>query len=368
MTIKSTAIKGAIALAAIGALLAPAAAAQAAKPAPKPLATAPVVRIGYFANLTHAPALVARQEKLFEKYLPGAKLEFSLFTVGTTEIEALKGGALDIAYVGPGPAVSGYVTTQGTLLNIIAGATTGGAKFVVKPSLIANEGAPTAAEIAALAGKTIADPGLGGTQDIALRSYLKANNLFKSGQPAANVTPLANADTLTLFKQGKIDGAWVPEPWATRLIQEGSAKTFVDEKSLWPQGKFATTVVVASQAFQKKYPGSVQGVLQANEDAISFLKDPANKNDAINDVQAELLAGTGKKLSDTVLAIAWPALKYNSDPAVGSVQKNFAAAVDLGQLPGAKLSNLKGVFNFKLLNAIRAKTNQGAVAIPANLK
>jgi NitT/TauT family transport system substrate-binding protein len=368
MSIKSTAFKSAITLAAIGALLTPAAAnAASAKPA-APLATAPTVRIGYFANLTHAPALIARQEKLFEKYLPGAKLEFSLFTVGTTEIEALKGGALDIAYVGPGPAVSGYVTTQGTLLNIIAGATTGGAKFVVKPSLIATEGAPTAAEISALAGKTIADPGLGGTQDIALRSYLKAKGLYSNGQPTANVTPLANADTLTLFKQGKIDGAWVPEPWATRLIQEGAAKTFVDEKNLWPQGKFATTVVVASQAFEKKFPGSVQGVLQANEDAISFLKDPANKNDAINDVQAELLAGTGKKLSDTVLAIAWPGLKYNSDPAVGSVQTNFANSVGLGQLPGAKLSDLKGIFNFKLLNTIRAKTGQGAVIIPANLK
>jgi NitT/TauT family transport system substrate-binding protein len=368
MSIKSNAFKSAIALAAIGALLTPAAAnAASAKPA-APLATAPTVRIGYFANLTHAPALIARQEKLFEKYLPGANLQFTLFTVGTTEIEALKGGALDIAYVGPGPAVSGYVTTQGTLLNVIAGATTGGAKFVVKPSLIASEGNPSAAEIAALAGKTIADPGLGGTQDIALRSYLKAKGLYSNGQPTVNVTPLANADTLTLFKQGKIDGAWVPEPWATRLIQEGAAKTFVDEKTLWPQGNFATTVVVASQAFEKKYPGSVQGVLQANEDAISFLKDPANKNDAINDVQAELLAGTGKKLSDTVLAIAWPSLKYNSDPAVGSVQKNFANSVALGQLPGAKLNDLKGIFNFKLLNTIRAKTGQGAVLIPANLK
>lgn len=339
-----------------------------AQAAAKPLALAPVVRIGYFANLTHAPALIAHQQKLFEKNLPGAKIEYSLFTVGTTEIEALKGGALDIAYVGPGPAANGYVTTQGSLLNIVGGSTNGGARFIVKPGLIATEGNPTAAEIAGLAGKNIADPGLGGTQDIALRSYLSNNRLYKNGQSSVNITPLANADTLTLFKQGKIDGAWLPEPWATRLIQEGLGKVFVDEKTLWPNGKFATTEIVASKSFLKKFPGSVRGVLQANEQAVSFLKVPANQNEAINEVQDELLAGTGKKLSDTVLAIAWHSLSFDSDPITASVKQNFTEAVQLGQIPGAKLSDLKGIFNLTLLNSVRAKADEGAISVPANLK
>ncbi|MEY4411448.1 MAG: hypothetical protein RLZ69_1022, partial [Actinomycetota bacterium] len=154
-------------------------------------ATAPTVRIGYFANLTHAPALIARQQKLFEKYLgAGTKVQYTYFTVGTAEIEALKGGAIDIGYVGPSPAISGYTTTRGTVLNIVSGATSGGAVFVVKPGLIKTEGEPTKAEIAALAKKNIADPGLGGTQDVALRTYLVKNGLYSGGRSAVNIVPL----------------------------------------------------------------------------------------------------------------------------------------------------------------------------------
>mgnify|MGYP000034046259 CR=1 FL=1 len=338
------------------------------KAAAKPSATAKVVRIGYFGNLTHAPALIARQQQLFEKYLPGAKLEYTYFTVGTAEIEALKGGALDIGYVGPGPAINGYVTTQGQLLNIISGATYGGARFVVKPGLIATEGSPTKAEIAALAGKTIADPGVGGTQDIALKSYLKTNGLFANGQSKVNVSGLANADTLTLFQQGKLDGAWVPEPWATRLIQEGRGKTFVNEADLWPNRKFATTVVVATKAFEKKYPGSVRGFLQANEDAIAFLRDQSKSADAIDQIQAELLASTGKKLTPAVIQSALPGLTFNSDPIISSVKQNFTDSVALGFLPGAQASDIKGIFNVGILNSVRASKNFSPIQVSANLK
>jgi len=338
------------------------------KPTTAPAATAQVVRIGYFGNLTHAPALVARQQKLFEKYLPGAKLEFTYFTVGTAEIEALKGGALDIGYVGPGPAINGYVTTQGNLLNIISGATYGGAKFVVKPSLIATEGSPTSAEIAALAGKNIADPGVGGTQDIALKSYLRDNKLFSNGQSKVNISGIANADTLALFQQGKLDGAWVPEPWATRLIQEARAKVFVDEADLWPNRKFATTVIVATKDFQKKYPGSVRGFLQANEDATAFLRDQSKLNDAIDQIQAELLASTGKKLSPSVIQAAFTGLTFNSDPIIPSVKQNFTDSVALGFLPGATNNALKGIFNVGILNSVRAAKSLNPIQVPANLK
>ncbi|MEN9715252.1 MAG: hypothetical protein RJA35_719 [Actinomycetota bacterium] len=341
---------------------------SASQAAPKAAATAPVVRIGYFGNLTHAPALIARQQKLFEKYLPGSKIQYTYFTVGTAEIEALKGGALDFGYIGPGPAISGYVTTQGSLLNIVAGATYGGARFVVKPNLIANEGSPTKAEIAALAGKTIADPGVGGTQDIALKNYLKDNGLGANNQYKVNITGLANADTLTAFLKGSIDGAWVPEPWATRLIQEGHAKTFVDENDLWANGKYATTLVVASKAFEKQYPAAVQGLVQANEDAVNYLRDASNKPDAINLVQNELVASTGKKLAPQVISYAWDSLKFSDDPIIPSVVANFNESVEQGILPGAKLKNIKGIFNLTFVNKVRKAQTFNLIQVPANLK
>jgi NitT/TauT family transport system substrate-binding protein len=333
-------------------------------------ATAPTVRIGYFANLTHGPALIARQQKLFEKYLgAGTKVEYTYFTVGTAEIEALKGGAIDIGFVGPSPAISGYTTTHGTALNIISGATSGGAVFVVKPGLIKTEGSPTKGEIAALAKKNIADPGLGGTQDVALRTYLVKNGLYSGGRSAVNILPLANADTLTQFKLGKIDGAWVPEPWASRLVQEAGAKVFVNEKSLWAGGQFPTTVVFAGKKFLSQYPGSVQAVLQANNAAIKFLNDPATRQAAIDQVQAELLAGTGKKLADSVIASAWDNLSFTADPIAPAVLKGFQSALYLKLLPtNTKTTDLKGLFNLNLLNGLLKTDGKSLITVPAEFK
>lgn len=334
------------------------------------LASSKTIRIGYFANLTHGTAAIARQQKLFEKYLgAGVNVQYTYFTVGTAEIEALKGGAIDIGFVGPSPAISGYTTTRGQLLNIVSGATTGGAVFVVKPGLISKEGSPTKAEIAALTGKNLADPGLGGTQDVALRKYLLDNGLYPNGTPKANIIPLANADTLTQFKLGKIDGAWVPEPWATRLVQEGGAKVFLNEASLWKNGQFPTTVVVARKQFLSQYPGSVQAVLKANLDAIKFLSNKANRTDAINQIQDELLAGTGKKLTDAGIGAAFDNVQFSADPIASSAVSSFESAVYLKLLPtGSKVSQLKGLFNLKLLNALLVAQGSPAISVPSEVK
>ncbi|MDE2409966.1 MAG: ABC transporter substrate-binding protein [Actinomycetales bacterium] len=334
------------------------------------LASSKTVRIGYFANLTHGTAAIARQQKLFEKYLgAGVNVQYTYFTVGTAEIEAIKGGAIDIGFVGPSPAISGYTTTHGQLLNIVSGATTGGAVFVVKPGLISKEGAPTKAEISALAGKNLADPGLGGTQDVALRKYLLDNGLYPNGTPKANIIPLANADTLTQFKLGKIDGAWVPEPWATRLVQEGGAKVFINEASLWKNGQFPTTVVVARKQFLSQYPGSVQAVLKANLDAIKFLSNKANRTDAINQIQAELLAGTGKKLTDAGIGAAFDNVQFSADPIASSAVSSFESAAYLKLLPtGSKVAQLKGLFNLKLLNALLVAQGSPAISVPSEVK
>lgn len=333
-----------------------------------PKATAETVRIGYFANLTHAPALVARQQQLFEKYLGETKVEFTVFSAGPAAIEAFKGGALDLAYIGPNPAIAGYVTTNGSLLNVVSGATSGGAKFVVKPELIASEGQPTEAEIAALNGKIIADPQLGGTQDVALRTFLTENNLtVDGGSPDVAITPLANADTLAQFKLGAIDGAWVPEPWATRLILEGGAKVFIDEKDLWEDGKFVTTNIVASQKFLNNYPATVLAVLRANLEAVEFLNDSANLAAAKQLVQSELVAQTGKALPAEVIDAAWLNLQFTVDPLATTLQENFSDALALNQIR-ADATALRGIYELTPLNALLTELGKSIFEVPADLR
>src|SRR6266700_7762752 len=175
------------------------------------------VHLGYFPNITHAAALVGVARGTFKQALgSNATLDIKTFNAGPALIEALFAGDMDIGYVGPSPAINGYVKSHGQALRIIAGAASGGALFIVRPGANINSAKD-------LANKKLADPQLGGTQDVSLRYYLQQNGL-KTVDKGGNVQiiPTDNPTILTLFKQGKIDGAWVPEPWATRLIVEGN--------------------------------------------------------------------------------------------------------------------------------------------------
>jgi NitT/TauT family transport system substrate-binding protein len=329
------------------------ASAHAATPSPTPaptaaalpkLATAPVVRIGFFANVTHAPALVAQQLRLFDTFLgkDGTQVQYVLFNAGPAAIEAMKGGAIDMAYVGPNPTVSGYTSTGGTLLRVVSGVTSGGAQLVVKPSI----NAP-----ADLKGKTLATPQLGNTQDVALRSWLKAHGLKTSttGTADVTITPTDNATTLALFKKGSIDGAWLPEPWASRMVIEGGAKVLVDEKDLWPNGQFVTTNLVASQQFLNQYPGTVRAVIQANNSAIKYIAANVDKSKAV--VQQQITQWTGKPLPDAVITRSWGNLRFTWDPLPATLAKSADDAVSAGLLT-LGTNKLQGIYDLRLLNQV----------------
>lgn len=348
------------ALTAVSVALLPVAAQAAPTPTPKPsastapkLATAPVVRIGFFANVTHAPALVAQQLSLFEKYLApqGTKIEYTLFNAGPAQIEAMKGGAIDIGYIGPNPSVAGYTSTQGSLLRVISGATSGGAQLVVRPGINS---------VADLKGKKIATPQLGGTQDVALRSFLKDKGLsFNSaGGGDVAIVPTDNATTLSLFKRGDVDGGWLPEPWASRLVLEAGAKVLVDEKDTWPKGQFVTTNIIASQKFLTQYPGTVRSVLQANTSAIKWIaKNILPAKDA---VQLQIKKWTGSQLSDAVITRSWGNLQFTWDPLPATLKKSADDAVNAGLLtlnPGA----LNGIYDLRLQNSVLAQAKARAL-------
>lgn len=298
------------------------------------------VRLGYFPNVTHAPALVGLQQGLFSKELDGlgAKLETKSFNAGPEATEALFADALDITYIGPNPSVNAFQKSNGEAVRIVAGSTSGGAKFVVKPDI------NSAAD---LKGKTIASPQLGGTQDIALRHWLKDQGLTTdtSGGGDVSIKPQANADTLTTFKAGDIQGAWVPAPWDTRLVEEGGGKVLVDEKDLWPNGQFATTVILVRSQFLKDHPAAVAAVLRAHLASLdSIQKDPTAAQKSAND---EIEKATGKRVGDALIAASWTNLQFVDDPLAATVKKSAEDAVGLGL---SKPIDLGPLFSLDLLN------------------
>ena len=328
---------------ALASLSATAGTAATPKPTLPKLKTASVVRVGFFANVTHGTALIAQEKKFFEKYLKGTKIEYTAFNAGPAVIEAMKGGSIDVSFIGPNPAVAGYVSTRGSLLKIVAGSTTGGAQFITKQSI---------QTVADLRGKTFATPQLGNTQDVALRAYLKSKGYAVSilGGGDVNIAPTANASTLDLFKAGTIDGAWVPEPWASRLVLEANGRVFLDEKSLWPGRKFVTTNLIAKSDFLKKYPGTVRAIIQGAQEAGNWAS--ANKQAAKDAVQAQLLKWSGKKLSDEAINRAWGNLKFTLDPVAKQLAQSVDEAVDAGTLTNVGSRGIAGIYDLRLLNQI----------------
>jgi NitT/TauT family transport system substrate-binding protein len=315
---------------------------------------APVIRIGYFANVTHAPALYAKENKIFEAALAGTgtKIEWITFNAGPSAIEAFKGKALDLTYIGPNPSIAGFASTKGTLIRIIAGSTANGAQLIVKPSIN---------KVADFAGKKIASPQLGNTQDVALRSWLASQNYKTTITGGGDVTviPTENAQSLTLFQKGDIDGAWVPEPWASRLVLEAGGKVFLDEKDLWPKKQFLTTQVVAATDFLEKYPKTVEAILKGHLQSVTEIKkSPAAAQDA---VQSQIVAATGKRLSDAVIARAWSNLIFTYDPLIPTLVQSSKDAVATGLLTNLGSRGLIGIYDLRILNKLLVASKQKRV-------
>ncbi len=309
------------------------------------------LRLGYFPNLTHASALVGVKKGFFASALgSGVTIETHTFNAGGDAVTAILSGSIDATFVGPNPTTNAFVQSHGEAIRVIAGATSGGALLVVKPSITSP---------AQLKGKRIADPQLGGTQDVALRWYLKDQG-FKTdtaGGGDVNVLPQDNAQTLTAFKQGQIDGAWVPEPWASRLVVEGGGKVLVDERDLWPSGQFVTTNLIVSKQFLDAHPKRTKALLEGLYQATQYINaNPTDAQAVTNDAVAEI---TGKKLATGVVSAAWPHMSFTLDPLAPTLKASADHAHSLGLLVSV---NLNGLYDLALLNQVLAVHGQPAVS------
>ncbi|MCY0961095.1 aliphatic sulfonate ABC transporter substrate-binding protein [Streptomyces sp. H27-H5] len=303
--------------------------------------SAPEVRIGYFPNLTHATALVGIQEGLIAKELGATTLKPQTFNAGPSEIEALNGGSLDIGFVGPSPSINGYVKSKSTNLRIISGSASGGVKLVVNPDKIKT--------LDDLKGKKIATPQKGNTQDVAFLNWIgtKGWNVDpESGKGDVSVVRTDNKVTPDAYKQGSIDGAWVPEPTASKLVSEG-AKVLLDETELWPDKKFVITHVIVSQKFLKEHPDVVEAVLSGTVKTNDWIN--ANPDKAKASANAALKTLGGKALDPKVIDPAWPGILVTDDPLASTLktESDWAVKAKLIQEP-----DLNGIYNLKILNKV----------------
>jgi NitT/TauT family transport system substrate-binding protein len=303
-----------------------------------------VIRVGYFPNITHAQALVGRAGGQFEKALgPGVQIEWKAFNAGPSAIEALFANAIDLTYVGPNPTVTGYVRSQGDAVRVIAGAASGGASLVVRQGA----GIERAADFH---GKKVATPQQGNTQDVALRSWLRANGLKpreKGGD--VQVLPITNADQFTLFLKGQLDAAWAPEPWAARLVHEAGGRIFLDERDLWPNHEFVITDLIVHPKFLKEHPDAVKNFLRAHVELTDWItKNSAQAKQIMNQ---QLQKETGKPLAADVLDDAFSRMAVTYDPLRSSLAKSTQQAFDEGFL-GRTPPDLSGLYDLTLLNEV----------------
>ncbi|MEV5320205.1 aliphatic sulfonate ABC transporter substrate-binding protein [Streptomyces sp. NPDC052687] len=308
------------------------------------------VRIGYFPNLTHATALVGREQGFFQKELGGTEAKYATFNAGPSEIEALNSKSIDIGWIGPSPAINGYTKSGGKNLRIIGGSASGGVKLVVNPEKIKS--------VKDVKGKKIATPQLGNTQDVAFLNWIAEQGWTvdaQSGKGDVSVVRTDNKVTPDAYKSGSVDGAWVPEPTASKLVSEG-AKVLLDESDLWPDKKFVITNIIVRQDFLKEHPDVVEAVLRGAVKSNEWIN--ANPDQAKAAANEALKQESGKALPAEVIDPAWKSIAFLNDPLAATLDTQAAHAVKAGLL---EQPDLKGIYDLTLLNKVLKAEGEATV-------
>ena len=294
------------------------------------------IRVAFFPNVGHVVPIVGLETGIFADGLGNQILiEPKIFDSGPQVIEAMFANSVDIAYVGPGPAINGFLKSEKHDVKILAGAASGGASFVIHPDSTINSAED-------LSGKRIAAPQIGNTQDISLRHYLSQNELIPAEKGGSVVVlNIQNPDIYTLFVKGEIDGAWVPEPWAARLVQELGGKRLFFEEELWPDKQFASALLIGRTTYIEKNPKIIQSWIDSNNKTVTWINANPKETELIfNQFMKKTL---GKSLPENILSESLANIKITSDPIEESISIFAERANSLGYL-GRHGYDLDGIF------------------------
>ncbi|SEA28513.1 MULTISPECIES: ABC transporter substrate-binding protein [unclassified Mycobacterium] len=332
-------------LLALGAAITAIAAMAGCSSSTKSASSSPVpLRLGYLTRVTHAPALIGVNDGLFAKQL-GSDVTFAAqpFSTGTEEITALLSGHLDAAYVGPNPAFNAWQKSNGKAIKIISGAASGGTSFVVQPGITSAQG---------LRGKTVADPALGGNQDVSLRDWLAKNGLKTDTQGGGDVSVKPTNPESAIVQQfvsKQIAGALDSAPFDVQMIKAGGVRLWSDPNTI--------TVLVVRQDFLAAHPDAVAGLLRGQVQAND--KIGADPTAAAQSANAALAKTLGKGLDPEVLAESFKETTFTNDPGIASLRDQVGKAVAVGLLQPL---NIDGLFDPAPLNAVLAASGKPAVA------
>lgn len=305
--------------------------------------------LGYFPNVTHAPALVGVENGIFEEALGGIRLDTRTFNGGPDAVNALFSGEIDAAYLGPSPAVNGWYQSEGEALRIVAGAATRGTGLVVDEEI---------REVADLRGARLATPQLGGTQDVALRWFVREQgwDADTAGGGDVSILPQTNHEAVNAFAAGEIDGAWLPEPYLGRLLEKEGAHQLVDEADRWPGGHFVTTHLVVGADLLEERPEAVEALLRGHIEAVDLLgADPGAARRAVSD---HLEALTGSAVDPVLTGAALDNVTFTVDPAADSLRTGAERAAALGLLDPVDLT---GIYALDPLNSLLAEDGRERV-------
>lgn len=311
------------------------------------------IRVGAFPNITHAQAMVGKANGFFDKAMgPQVKVQWTSFNAGPAAIEALFAGVIDMTYVGPNPAINGYVRSNGDALRVVAGAASGGASLIVRNDAGINNAQD-------FHGKRVASPQFGNTQDVALRNWLKKNGLKTNDKGGdVQIVPMANPDQLTLFLRKDLDAAWAPEPWATRLIHEGNGRQFVDERTLWPNGQFVIGLLIVNTKFLNAHPDLVKNWIRANVDLTDWIN--GHQSEAKKLLNEQIQRETGKALSSQILDEAFSRMQVTYDPLHDALNTAAQQAFEDGFL-GRQMPDLSHLYDLTILNQVLSEKKRKAI-------
>jgi len=307
------------------------------------------IRVAFFPSIVHAVPIVGMETQTFADNLDDdLDIEVKIFDSGPQVIESLFSNSIDIAYVGPGPVINGFLKSDGNDLKILAGAASGGASFVIQK----NSGLEL---IENYSGKRVAAPQISNTQDVSLRHYLAENGL-KPAEKGGDVFVLniANPDIYTLFAKGDIDGAWVPEPWATMLVEDLDGIRLFDENEFWPENKFSSVLLIGRSDYIEKNPEIIKKWINANEETVQWINNhPVESKKLYNEF---LKSYMGRTLPENIVEKSFSNIIITSEPLKNSVYTFAERADALGYL-GRDGYTLDGIFYYENISVTSNEEN-----------
>ena len=294
------------------------------------------IRVAFFPSVVHAVPIIGIENQTFANNLDGdLDIQVKIFDSGPQVIESIFSNSVDIAYVGPGPVINGFLKSDGNDLKILAGAASGGASFVIQK----NSGLDL---IENYSGKRIAAPQISNTQDVSLRHYLAENGLITAEKGGdVFVLNIANPDIYTLFAKGDIDGAWVPEPWATMLVEELDGVRLFDENEFWPENQFSSVLLIGRSDYIEKNPEIIKKWINANEKTVQWINNHPNESKIL--YNEFLKSYMGRTLPQNIVEKSFSNIIITSEPLENSVHTFAERADALGYL-GRDGYTLDGIF------------------------